>query len=72
MFALAGVAVCALCAVLTVKESRREFAPYLLMGTAVVLLGSCLPGIGEGVSFARALSSAAGEEAFAAPLRAAP
>ena len=70
MFALVGVALCSLCAVLTVREVRRDFTPYLLMGTAVLLLFACLPGIGEGVGFARSLAAAAGEETVSVVLRA--
>ena len=70
MFSLAGVALCALFAVLTVRETRREFAPYLIMGTAAVFLFACLPGIGEGASFARSLSSMAGEGTVSVVLRA--
>ena len=69
MFSLAGVALCALFAVLTVREVRRDFAPYLIMGTAAVFV-SCLPGIGEGAAFARSLSSAAGEGTVSVVLRA--
>ena len=70
MFSLAGVALCSLCAVLTVREVRRDFTPYLLMGTAVLLLLACLPGIGEGVRFAGTLTAAAGEGTVSVVLRA--
>ena len=33
---LAGIALCALTAVLTVRETRREFVPYLLLGTSAL------------------------------------
>ena len=70
IFSLAGTALCALVAVVTVKETRRDFTPYLLMGAAVLLLGACLPGLGEGAAFARSLSSLAGEETVSVVLRA--
>lgn len=70
VFSLAGVALCSLCAVLTVREVRRDFTPYLLMGTAVLLLLACLPGIGEGVRFAGTLTAAAGEGTVSVVLRA--
>ena len=67
---IAGIALCALTAVLTVRETRREFVPYLLLGTCLLLLGACLPGVSEAVSFASALSSLVGEETVTAVLRA--
>ena len=70
VFSLAGVALCSLCAVLTVREVRRDFTPYLLMGTAVLLLLACLPGIGESVRFAGTLTAAAGEGTVSVVLRA--
>ena len=70
MFSLAGTALCALCAVLTVRETRRDFVPYLLLGAAILLFGACLPGIRESAAFARSLSSLAGEETVSAVLRA--
>ena len=70
VFTLAGVALCSLVAVLTVREVRRDFAPYLLMGTALLLLTACLPGIRESVGFAGTLAAAAGEETVSVVLRA--
>ena len=70
VFSLAGVALCSLCAVLTVREVRRDFTPYLLMGTAVIFLLACLPGIGEGIRFAGTLTAAAGEGTVSVVLRA--
>ena len=70
MFSLAGVALCALAAVLTVREVRRDFTPYILMGTAAFMLLACLPGMGEGAAFVRSLSAAAGEETVSVVLRA--
>ena len=70
MSSLAGIALCALFAVVTVKETRRDFAPYLLMGAALLLLGACLPGLGEGAAFAGSLAALAGEETVSVVLRA--
>ena len=70
MFPLAGVALCSLFAVLTVKEVRRDSAPYLLMGAAVAMAASCMPGVRESAAFARSLSSLAGEGTVEVVLRA--
>ena len=61
MFALSGVAFCALVCLLTVRETRREWQPYVLLGTAAVFLGLMLPGVREAASFLSGLASAAGE-----------
>lgn len=70
MFPLAGIALCSLFAVVTVREVRRDCAPYLLMGTALVLAASCMPGVRESAAFARSLSSLAGEGTVEVILRA--
>ena len=67
---LAGIALCALTAVLTVRETRREFVPYLLLGTSALLLGACLPGVGEAVTFAKTLAALVGDAPVTAVLRA--
>ena len=61
MFTAAGIALCALVSLLTVREVRREWEPYLLLGIAVFFLLLTLPGVRESVSFAAALTAAAGE-----------
>lgn len=63
MFTAAGIGFCALCCLLTVREVRREWEPYLLLGIALFFLFLTLPGVRESVSFAASLSAAAGEGA---------
>ncbi len=66
-----GAGLCVLFALLTVREVRRDWTPYLLLAASVLFAALTLPGVGEIVSFARELSAAAGDgEAAGIVLRA--
>ena len=62
MFTAAGIALCALCSLITVREVRRDWEPYLLFGIALFFLFLMLPGVRETVAFASSLNAAAGGE----------
>ncbi|MBQ3708736.1 MAG: hypothetical protein II889_12660 [Clostridia bacterium] len=61
MLTASGVALCALVCLVTVREVRREWEPYLLFGCALFFLFLTLPDVRESVAFAASLSGAAGE-----------
>jgi hypothetical protein len=63
MFTAAGVALCALVCLVTVREVRREWEPYLLLGFALFFFFLTLPGVRESVTFAAALTDRAGDGA---------
>ena len=63
MFTAAGIGFCALVCLLTVREVRRDWELYLLLGFAVFFLLMTLPGVKESAAFAVSLTDAAGEGA---------
>ena len=57
IFAICGTGVCALFAVLTVREVRKDWIPYLLLAASLLLCALTLPGVSETASFIRELDA---------------
>ena len=54
----AGVGICALVCLLTVRETRREWEPYVLVGVCVLFFTLMLPGMREAAGFLASLTGA--------------
>jgi len=70
MTSLVGAGLCALVALILLKELRKELAPLFLMGFTVILLGALLSRLGEAFAFVKECTEGAGGERLAVVLKA--